>query len=140
MKHTLAVLSLIFACALTAQDVKLARGPKLFFKGLEGFDIFLKAEIVKKKIPLQLVAREEDAEYILQGTAQEQGKQSWHEGWLSREKDHYLVGVELLRRETGEFIWASEAGDRSWWWGRMKRGGPRKAAERIAENLKNIFK
>jgi hypothetical protein len=35
-----------------------------------------------------------------------------------------------------KMIWASEAGDRSWWWGALKRGGQRKTAERLVKNLK----
>jgi hypothetical protein len=33
-------------------------------------------------------------------------------------------------------IWAGEAGDRSLWWGGIKRGGQRKVADRIVKEMK----
>jgi hypothetical protein len=38
-------------------------------------------------------------------------------------------------------IWAGEAGDRSLWWGSLKRGGQRKVADRIVSKMKDdLFK
>jgi hypothetical protein len=40
-----------------------------------------------------------------------------------------------------QLVWAGEAGDRSMWWGGLKRGGQRKVADRIVNQLKkDLFK
>ena len=48
----------------------------------EGLDGYIRAEFVKKSVPLQIVTQEEDADLIMTGNAANQ-KRSWHEGWLS---------------------------------------------------------
>jgi hypothetical protein len=44
--------------------------------------------------------------------------------------------VSLVDKERTVVLWSSEAGDRSIWWGSLKRGGPRKVADRLVNNLK----
>ena len=48
--------------------------------------------------------------------------------------------VSVLDKEGKTVLWSSEAGDRSIWWGVMKRGGPRKVADRLVHNLKAAMK
>ena len=55
---------------------------------IEHLDGFIRAEIVKRKIPLEVLLAPEGADYILTGNLVIQEKRSWHEGWLSAEKDH----------------------------------------------------
>lgn len=104
----------------------------------EGLDGYIRAEFVKKSVPLQIVTQEEDADLIMTGNAANQ-KRSWHEGWLSPDRDHATGNVTIVERSTGKFLWASEAGDRSLWWGALKRGGARKVADRIVNNLKGVI-
>ncbi len=50
-----------------------------------------------------------------------------------------MVAFEVVDR--GEnFVWAFEAGDRSWFWGPLKRRGQRKVAEKLASNLKKAVR
>jgi hypothetical protein len=104
----------------------------------EGLDGYIRAEFVKKSVPLQIVTQEEDADLIMTGNAANQ-KRSWHEGWLSPDRHHATGNVTIVERSTGKFLWASEAGDRSLWWGALKRGGARKVADRIVNNLKGAI-
>ena len=104
----------------------------------EGLDGYIRAEFVKKSVPLQIVTQEQDADLIMTGNAANQ-KRSWHEGWLSPDRDHATGNVTIVERSTGKFLWASEAGDRSLWWGALKRGGARKVADRIVNNLKGVI-
>ena len=76
-------------------------------------DMYLKAEIVKKKVPVKIVTHKEDADFVIQGFAEGNEDRKWHEGWLTAEKDHVTAAIEMVDKE-GNFVWASEAGDRSW--------------------------
>jgi len=129
---------LVVTSVALADDRIIPRGSKIYIDEIpENVGMYLKAEIVKKKIPIQIVTKQEDADYILQGIAEGDEERKWHEGWLTGERDHTTAAIELLDKE-GNFIWASEAGDRSMMWGLLKRGGPRKVADRLANNLKDI--
>jgi hypothetical protein len=99
-------------------------------------DGFIRAEIVKRKMPLEVMLSPENIDYIMTGSLVIQEKRSWHEGWLSHEKDHNVGNIMIVSPGEKKMIWASEAGDRSWWWGALKRGGQRKTAERLVKNLK----
>jgi len=48
--------------------------------------------------------------------------------------------VMIFNKAEKVMLWASEAGDRSVFWGALKRGGPRKVAERLVGNLKKAIK
>ncbi|HSB16064.1 MAG TPA: hypothetical protein VLE22_16530 [Bryobacteraceae bacterium] len=47
--------------------------------------------------------------------------------------------VSLADKGGTVVLWSSEAGDRSIWWGALKRGGPRKVADRLVHNLKDAM-
>jgi len=46
------------------------------------------------------------------------------------------TGAVSIVDKAGTVLWASEAGDRSLLLGPIKRGGPRKVADRLVHNLK----
>ena len=122
-----------------AAEKAIPRNTKIYIDKMdEGLDGYIRAEFIKKSVPLQVVMQEEDADLIMTGNAANQ-KRSWHEGWLSPDRDHATGNVTIVERSTGKFLWASEAGDRSLWWGLLKRGGARKVADRIVNNLKNVI-
>lgn len=122
-------------------DKVVKKNARVFVEEMEGdLDGFLRAEIVKQKVPVEVVLDAERAEYVLTGSLVIQEKRSWHEGWLSSEKDHNVGNIMLVDPKEKKMIWASEAGDRSWWWGSLKRGGQRKTAERLMKNLKKAIR
>lgn len=104
-----------------------------------GLDGFLRAELMKKKVPVNIVLELEDADYVMVGASSDR-KNSWHEGWLSAQKDNSTGSVTIFDKTTKKMVWAEEAGDRSLWLGAMARGGPRKVASRIADRLKDHLK
>ena len=133
------ILSLSSAFTL-ADDRVFPKNCKLYIEELPlDLHVYLKAEIIKKKVPVKVMPSAETADYILKGTAQGSEKRQWHEGWLTAEKDKFTAAVEIVDKE-GVLVWASEAGDRSTWWGALKRSGPRKVADRIANNLKKAIR
>jgi hypothetical protein len=102
-------------------------------------DGFLRVEITKKKIPLTIVLNMEEAHLVMTAEATIQEKRAWHEGWLSAEKDHALGSAMIIDRSTKKLLWVGEAGDRSLWWGSLARGGPRKVASRLADQIKEAI-
>ncbi len=116
-------------------------GARLFIEEMDNdLDGFIRAEMVKKKIPLVIVLDVEQADLVMTGSASGTEKRSWHEGWLTAEKDKNTGNVMIFNKAEKVMLWASEAGDRSVWWGALKRGGPRKVADRLVNNLKKAIK
>lgn len=131
----------LLTCTLLAQDFSVPRGSTIYIEKMENdLNGYITAELVKQKIPLRIVTTEEDAKLIMTGIATGTEKRSWHEGWLTAEKDKTTGNIMLIDKTTKTLLWASEAGDRSMWWGAMARGGPRKVASCLVKNLKKAIK
>jgi hypothetical protein len=102
-------------------------------------DAYLKAEFSKQLSGrITIVLKPEDADAVMTGTGE------WHKGTGAAITGRYLGlhdtatgAVSVLSKEN--LLWASEAGDRSIWWGALKRGGQRKVADRIVHNFKHAI-
>jgi hypothetical protein len=104
-------------------------------------DQYIRAEITKKfKGAITVVLAPEDADAIMAGVSEHQSgtKAAITGRWLGLH-DTASGSISLLDREGKMVLWSSEAGDRSIWWGAMKRGGPRKVADRLMNNLKKAI-
>jgi hypothetical protein len=104
-------------------------------------DQYIRAEITKQfKGGLAVALKREEADAILTGTAEwQKGTKAAVTGrWLGLH-DTATGAVSLVSKDGKTVLWASEAGDRSIWWGPMKRGGPRKVADRIVHNLRKAM-
>jgi hypothetical protein len=136
-----ALMLLLVVASVTLAETKavIPSGACIYIEKMDnGLDGYVRAEMIGKKVPLKIVLRREQAHYVMTGAAQER-KGSWHEGWLSPDKDHATGSVMVIDRFTNEMVWASEAGDRSLWWGALARGGPRKVASRLVDHLKEAL-
>lgn len=104
-------------------------------------DQYIRAEIQKQfKGAVQVVLKPELADAVMAGVSEHQsGTRAAVTGrWLGLH-DTATGSVSLLDK-TGEVVlWSGEAGDRSIMWGSMKRGGPRKVADRLVKNLKKAM-
>ena len=143
MRTALCVASLL--CALCAhgfaEQRPIPRNSTVFVEEMENdLDGYLRAEFIKKKVPLRLVLNSEEADLILTGTSTEEEKRKWHEGWLTTERDKTSGNVMLVDMQARQILWASEAGDRSLWWGSLARGGHRKIAARLVNKLKKAIR
>lgn len=135
-----AFLCLVFAAASLAADRIIPRNSKIFVDQMDNdLDGFVRAEITKEKLPVLLVLEKDAADYILIGSSADR-KASWHEGWLSPKGDQSSGNVSLIDPKAKTILWSSEAGDRSLWKGNLSRGGQRKVAERLINNLKDVIK
>ena len=143
MMKRVCIVVLVFLVSLSiviADEKPLRKYGKIYIEEMENdLDGFIRAEMVKKRVPLQIVLKPEEADYIMTGSLVIQEKRAWHEGWLSNEKDHFIANIMVIDAKLNRMLWASEAGDRSWWWGSLQRSGPRKTAERLVTNLKNVI-
>ena len=102
-------------------------------------DQYLKAEFSKQLAGrVMIVLKADDANAVMTGTGE------WHKG-----TGQAITGRMLGLHDTAtgavtvtskdNVLWASEAGDRSIWWGVLKRGGQRKVADRIVHNFKRAL-
>jgi hypothetical protein len=135
---TLVLFGLV-CCAGTswAQRTSIQAGASVYIEEMDSdLDGFLRAEFVKQNVPLRVVLKRQDAHVVMVGTSAGNEKRSWHEGWLTSEKDHAVGNVTVIDRSSGTMLWAGEAGDRSLLWGAAARGGQRKVAARLVGQLK----
>jgi hypothetical protein len=134
------VLLVISAFSVIARGQSVPKGSKVFIAQMEnGLDGFIAPELIKKKIPIVVVTEESQADFVLSG-ASLKADDRWYNVVFGG-KDKNEGNVRLLDVKTKQMVWAGEAGDRSLWWGSLRRGGERKVAERIVEEMKKqLFK
>jgi hypothetical protein len=104
-------------------------------------DQYIRAEIQKKfRGDIVVVLKPDAADAILAGVSDHQsGTRAAVTGrWLGLH-DTATGSVSLLDKTGTTVLWSSEAGDRSLLFGSMKRGGPRKVADRLVSNLKKAM-
>lgn len=106
----------------------------------EGFDGFIAAEILKRKLPLTVVAEERAADFIITGGTNK-GVHKWYDTVFGSgyERDRNQGNIRVIRVKDQTVVWAGEAGDRSLWWGALKKGGQRKVADRIVGKMNGEF-
>jgi hypothetical protein len=116
-------------------QAKVPAGAKVYIYMMEnGLDGFVATEILKQKLPIVIVTEESAAEFILTG-----GSIKADDKWFNSifgGKDKNEGNVKLLSVKEKTLVWAGEAGDRSLWFGSLKRGGERKVADRIVSQMK----
>ena len=108
----------------------------------EGFDGLISALMLEKKLPLTITADENLADFIVVG-ATNKGTQKWYDTVFGSgyERDRNQGSIRVIRVRDKTVIWAAQKGDRSLWWGALKKGGKRKVAERLVNDMKgDLFK
>ena len=114
---------------------------KLFIEKMENnLDEYLRAEF-SKQIPRRfvIVLHQEEADAFMVGSSEQK------KGTGAAVTGRYLglhdtaTGTVSIVDKAGTVLWASEAGDRSLLLGPIKRGGPRKVADRLVHNLKKAL-
>src|ERR1700746_210654 len=113
---------------------KIPSGAKVFVGPItDGFDTFLKDAIAKKKVPVQLVASRDQADYEITGTAETQkagaAKKIILGNWHSREE----ARVTVSNVKSGEVVWAYSVHEEA------STHGKRSSAEACAKHLKEAI-
>ena len=121
-------------------DVRIENNSRLYIAPMtSNLNEFIGAEIIKQHLPLRVVLEEKDADYIMTGLSQATAVK-WYDvvsGSIVGGKDRLEASAKLVRVRDKTFVWAGESGDRSLIFGAFKRGGERKLAERIVEQMKH---
>jgi len=99
-----------------------------------GLDGFIAAELLKQKVPVKIVTEEALATFVMSGISIKADDHWYNVIWGGKDKNE--GNVRLLNVKDKTMVWAGEAGDRSLWWGNLKRGGQRKVADRIVRKMK----
>jgi hypothetical protein len=119
-----------------SQRYTIPDGSRIYVSPMEGkLEGFIAAELVKKKLPIVVVIDDKDADYIIAGTSIK-GDDKWFHSVFGTGKDKNEGNVQVISVKSKTVIWAGEAGDRSLWWGDVRRGGQRRVADRLIDKMK----
>jgi hypothetical protein len=114
-----------------AFDTPLPRGAKIFIAPVEGgFETYLAAGLVKKQVPVTIVAIREKADYEISGVAESE-KAGWAKMlFLGSQASKEQAGIKVLNLKTQEVVFAYAVNK-----GNSARG-KQSAAEACAKHLK----
>jgi len=142
MRVLIAVVALTLCSFGQTPTPSLKSVKKIFIEKMDNdLDKYLRAEIIKQfKGSITVVLEAKDADGILAGVNEEQkGTGAKITGRYLGLHDVATGTVSLLDKEGKVILWSDEAGDRSLLLGPLKRGGPRKVADRLVSKLKKAM-
>ena len=113
---------------------KIPKGAKLFIAPIaDGYEAFLKGAMAAKKVPVEVVASRDQADYEITGTAESQkagaAKKIIMGNWHSREE----ASITLSNIKSGEVVWAYSVHEEG------STHGKRSSAESCAKHLKEAI-
>src|SRR5229473_1840867 len=113
---------------------KIPKGAKLFIAPIaDGYEAFLKDAMAAKKVPVEVVASRDQADYEITGTAESQkagaAKKIIMGNWHSREE----ASITLSNLKSGEVVWAYSVHEEG------STHGKRSSAESSAKHLKEAI-
>ncbi len=124
-------LTLCLAALASAQKPAVAplpAGAKLYVAPMEwNLHQFVTAEIQRQTLPVQLVERPEDADFVMSSHYQSLGSHFMSPG-------HY-VQVQIVASKDGKEIWYTDANDYALFFGRLRPHGPNRVAEEVVRKL-----
>ena len=90
----------------TPVDTHIVSGATVFIQPMEGFENYIAAAFQKKSVPLVPVASEEQARYVLRGTAEEK-KPGWAKMVMMKQvHSDNAASVQLIDRKSGAIVFA----------------------------------
>jgi hypothetical protein len=103
---------------------------KLYIAPMEwGLDGFIGDEIRRQGLPVQLVGTEDQADFVMTSLYQKLGTHLMAPG--------NYIQVRIVAAGGDRPVWGGEVNDFAVFFGRLRRHGPRKAAESIVRKLRN---
>lgn len=106
---------------------------KLYVAPMEwNLDRFVSDEIRRQGLPVDLVATEDEADLVMTGLYQKLGSHFIAPG--------NYIQVRITAAADGRTVWANEVNDFAVFFGRLRRHGPRKAAESIVKKLRHTLR
>ncbi len=140
--RTILILFGLAGIAVQAQEANISSIHKIFIEKMPNdLDQYLRAEFAKQlKGKVTVVLDVKDADGILAGVSEEEkGTGAKITGRYLGLHDVATGSISLLDKEGKTLLWTDEAGDRSLFFGAMKRGGERKVAERLVGKLRKAM-
>jgi hypothetical protein len=129
----------VVSCALAGDknsppSQKIPKGSKVFVVPIEGgYDTYLKDAIAKKKVPVEIVASRDQADYEITGTSESQkastAKKVILGNWHSREE----ASITVSNIKSSEVVWAYSVHEEA------STHGKRSSAEACAKHLKDAI-
>ena len=133
------LLFLLLPLVAVAANRPLPYQATIYIEDMTGdLDTYIRAEMLKKKVPLKIVMQPEQASYIMTGEATEKEKRKWHEGlFTSGRRDLTNGTIQIIEKESGSLVMAEAVGDggSNWKFQVGKRGNAR-LAQKLANRLK----
>ena len=113
---------------------KIPKGAKVFVAPIEGgYDTYLKDAIAKKKVPVEIVANRDQADFEITGTSESQkastAKKVILGNWHSREE----ASITVSNVKSSEVVWAYSVHEEA------STHGKRSSAEACAKHLKEAI-
>lgn len=129
-----AVLTLSLTGVAEDKPAKIASGAKVYVAAMpEGFDTYVKAALIKKKVPVQIVESRDAAEYEITGTSESKkagaAKILITGSWHSNEE----ASIRVTNLKSGEIAWAYSANKQN------SAHGKQSTAESCAKHLKDAI-
>jgi hypothetical protein len=122
----------------TTSAPRLGADRRLFISPMEGkLDGFIAAEVVKQALPVLVVLDDKDVDLVLVGQSLKEDDHWYNAIWGGKDKNE--GNLRLIDVRSRSMVWAGEAGDRSLIYGKFKRGGERKVAERLVRQMKKDY-
>jgi hypothetical protein len=110
----------------------LPAGANLYVVPMEwNLDALLRAEMRRNKLPVHLVERQEDADFIMTASSVKLSSRM-----LSPSRDFH---VRVVSADGATQVWSAEASDYATFFGRFRSHGAVRAAKSIVRKLRNRF-
>lgn len=139
MKSMICAALLVVALAFTAfaQDNKIPAGAKVYIEAMDGFETYLAAALDKKKVPLVVVSKREEADYEIKGVAEKQ-KAGWAKTIFGSGLPSASASIQVINVKTGvvAFAVAEERKDANF----GQRSVAEYLAKKIGEKMRNADK
>ena len=112
--------------------VSLPAGSRLFIAPMDwNLPSYIGAEIRRQGLPVQVVERQEDADFVMTGASSSLGSRLISPG-------HYIQ-VKIVAANGGKQVWSAEANDYALFFARLRPHGPGRAARSIVTKMRNRF-
>ncbi|HEX4948319.1 MAG TPA: hypothetical protein VFZ34_16715 [Blastocatellia bacterium] len=130
LSHFFSALLLVCVCTMVgiAQDNKIPAGAIVFIEPMEGFETYLAAALEKKKVPLVVVSKREEADFEIKGVAEKQ-KAGWAKTIFGSGLPSASASIQIINVKSGvvAFAVAEERRDANF--------GQRSVAEYLAKKI-----
>lgn len=128
--------ALLFSGTSSLHSTKIPDNARVYITHMAGdLDGYIAAELVKQRIPVTVVTEESNADFVLVGESTAEDDH-WYDVAFGGFRDRHIGNMRLVDARSKTMVWAGEAGDRSLLFSAFRRGGQRKVAERIVEQMR----